>query len=61
MVALILISQMRYLSLLLPVLLLKAIEVPSKGGYFVIKVKLAPTGSNASVSAIWKEISSAEF
>ena len=39
----------------------KPIEVPSKPGHYIIKVKLAPVNSNNSSEAIWKEISSEEY
>ena len=39
----------------------KPIEVPSKSGYYLIMVKLAPMNLNESSEVIWKHITNEEY
>lgn len=39
----------------------KNVEVPSKAGFFIIEIKMAPAGSGFSSEVKWKEISNDEY
>lgn len=39
----------------------KDVEVPSKAGYFIIEIKMAPIDSNSSSEIVWKKIGLEEY